>query len=43
MDFMTEKEKAEHFVLFLMTFKYSRNPVVYMFVAGVIGVIVKFC
>ena len=30
-------------VLFLMTFKCSRNPVIYMFVAGVIGVIVKFC
>ena len=29
-------------VLFLMTFKCSRNPVIYMFVAGIIGVIVKF-
>ncbi len=30
-------------VLFLMTFKLSRNPIIYMFIAGLIGVIVKFC
>ena len=30
-------------VLFLMTITLSRNPIIYMFIAGLIGVIVKFC
>lgn len=31
------------FFLFLLTFKLKRDPIIYMAIAGIIGIIIKFC